>query len=188
MSTASPLASARRASELGLVLMAAVITGAAYVLASLGKNSTMPATIVPFLLTLLGLLVAAHVATRFLARGADATLLPLAALLHGVGYVMIARLSDRRAALQTTWSFIAIVAFALTLFVVQRPPDLARYKWTFLFFGAGALLLPLVPGIGSSVGGAKIWSPSARSTSSPVSSPRSPSPCSSPDTWPRTAS
>jgi peptidoglycan glycosyltransferase len=157
MSTASPLASARRASELGLVLMAAVITGAAYVLASLGKNSTMPATIVPFLLTLLGLLVAAHIATRFLARGADATLLPLAALLHGVGYVMIARLSDRRAALQTTWSFIAIVAFALTLFVVQRPPDLARYKWTFLFFGAGALLLPLVPGVGSSVGGAKIW-------------------------------
>ena len=153
----SPLAAARRNSELGLVVMAASITGAAYVLASLGKNSEMPATVVPFLLALLGMLVAAHVATRYFARGADGTLLPLAALMHGIGYVMIARLSDRRAALQTTWSLIAIIAFVLVLLLVQRPPDLARYKWTFLFIGAGSLVLPLVPGIGTSVGGARIW-------------------------------
>ncbi|MCE9621328.1 MAG: FtsW/RodA/SpoVE family cell cycle protein [Actinomycetia bacterium] len=153
----SPLAAARRNGELGLVVMAACITGAAYVLASLGKNSEMPATVVPFLLALLGMLVAAHVATRYFARGADGTLLPLAALMHGIGYVMIARLSDRRAALQTTWSLIAIVAFVLVLMLVQRPPDLARYKWTFLFVGAGSLVLPLVPGIGTSVGGARIW-------------------------------
>jgi len=157
MAVSSPLAVARRRSEFGLVLMAATITGAAYVLAALGKNAQMPATIIPFLVALLGLLVFAHIATRWLASGADSTLLPLAALLHGIGYVMIARLSERRAALQTTWSFIAVVAFVVTLLVVQRPPDLARYKWTFLFFGAGSLLLPLVPGIGSSVGGAKIW-------------------------------
>ena len=29
--------------------------------------------------------------------------------------------------------------FVVTLFVVQRPSDLARYKWTFLFIGAGLL-------------------------------------------------
>jgi len=157
MTQPSPLAAARRNSELGLVLMAAAISAVAYVLASLGKNATMPATLVPFVVALLGMLVAAHVATRYLARGADSTLLPLAVLLHGLGYVMIARLSDRRAALQTTWSFVAIVAFVLTLVIIQRPPDLARYKWTFLFLGAGGLMLPLVPGIGTSVGGAKIW-------------------------------
>ena len=157
MSQSSPLAAARRNSELGLVVMAAGISAVAFVLASLDKNSTMPATLVPFLIALLGMLIAAHIATRLLARGADGTLLPLAVMLHGIGYVMIARLSERRAALQTTWSFIAIVAFVLTLLIVQRPPDLARYKWTFLFVGAGLLMLPLVPGIGSSVGGAKIW-------------------------------
>ncbi|CAN5646786.1 cell shape-determining peptidoglycan glycosyltransferase RodA [soil metagenome] len=153
----SPLATARRNGELGLVIMAASITGAAYVLASLGKNSEMPATVVPFLVALLGMLIAAHVATRYFARGADGTLLPLAVLMHGIGYVVIARLSDRRAALQTTWSFIAILAFVVTLLLVQRPPDLARYKWTFLFIGVGSLVLPLVPGIGTSVGGARIW-------------------------------
>ncbi|CAB4362913.1 MAG: FtsW/RodA/SpoVE family cell cycle protein [Actinobacteria bacterium] len=157
MTQPSPLAAARRRSELGLVLMAAGISAVGYVLASFGKNATMPATIVPFLVALLAMLIAANVATRFLARGADATLLPIAVLLHGIGYVMIARLSDRRAALQTTWSFIAVVAFVATLLLVQRPPDLARYKWTFLFLGAGALMAPLVPGLGTSVGGARIW-------------------------------
>ena len=34
---------------------------------------------------------------RFLARGADGTMLPLAVLLHGIGYVMITRLDDRLA-------------------------------------------------------------------------------------------
>lgn len=157
MRQSSPIAAARRNGELGLVIMAASISAVAYVLASLGKNSSMPATIIPFLIALLGMLVAAHIATRVLASGADSTLLPLAVMLHGIGYVVIARLSERRAALQTTWSFIAIVAFVLTLLVVQRPPDLARYKWTFLAVGAGLLMMPLVPGIGSSVGGAKIW-------------------------------
>ena len=157
MSQSSPIAAARRNGELGLVIMAAGITAVAYVLASLGKNATMPATIVPFLIALLGMLFVAHIAVRLLARGADSTLLPLAFMLHGVGYVMIARLSERRAALQTTWTFIAIVAFVLTLLVVQRPPDLARYKWSFLAVGGGLLVLPLVPGIGSSVGGARIW-------------------------------
>jgi peptidoglycan glycosyltransferase len=153
----SPIATARRNSELGLVVMAAAITAVAYTLAALGQNSTIPARIIPFLIALLGLLLSAHVATRLLAPGADGTLLPLAVLLNGIGYVIIARLSERLAGLQTTWTFIAVIAFVLTLLVVQRPSDLARLKWTFLFIGAGLLMLPLVPGIGTSVGGARIW-------------------------------
>jgi len=151
------IATTRRNSELGLVVMAAAITAIAYTLAALGKNAELPARIIPFLVALLGLLLSAHVATRLLAPGADSTLLPLAVLLNGIGYVVIARLSDRLAALQTTWTFIAIIAFVLTLFFVPRPSDLARFKWTFLFIGAGLLMLPLVPGLGISVGGARIW-------------------------------
>ena len=147
----------RRSTELGLVVMAGTITAAAYVLASLAKNSEIPPIIVPFFIALLGLLLIAHLATRLLARGADATLLPLAALLHGVGYVMITRLNDHLAGLQTTWTFVAIAAYIATLLVVQRPADLARYKWTFFVLGAALLMAPLVPGIGRSVGGAHIW-------------------------------
>ena len=109
--SSTPIAAARRRTELGLIVMAATITGAAYTLASLGKNAVIPPILVPFLLAVLGLLVVAHLANRVLAKGADGTILPLAALLHGIGYVIIARLSERSAGLQTTWTFVAIVAY-----------------------------------------------------------------------------
>jgi peptidoglycan glycosyltransferase len=157
MSTATTGA-ARRNTEFGLIVMAVFITGAAYTLASLGLNAEIPPIIVPFLGVVLGLLVVAHVANRLLARGADGTLLPLAALLHGLGYVMIARLSDRLAGLQATWTLVAIVAYVGVLLFVQRASDLARYKWSFLAAGIVLLLAPMVPGIGTSFGtNARIW-------------------------------
>lgn len=158
MATAAPVARARRSTELSLVVMAGMITAIAYTFASLGQYTQIPARIIPFLLTLLGLLLLAHLAVRWFARGADPTVLPLVALLHGIGYVMITRLEpERLAGLQTTWSVIAIVAFVLTLAVVQRAADLARYRWTFLLLGVALLVMPLVPGVGSSFGGARIW-------------------------------
>jgi peptidoglycan glycosyltransferase len=154
---ASVLIRQRRSTELMLVVMAGLITGVAYTLASLGANAQIPARIGPFLGILLALIGAAHVAVRLLARGADGTLLPLAVLLHGIGYVMITRLDDRLAALQTLWSFVAIAAFVATLLLVQRAADLARYKWTLFFGGAVLLLLPMVPKLGANINGARIW-------------------------------
>ena len=157
MAGTSRIVRSRRTTELTLVVMAGMITSAAYVIASLGANSVIPARVVPFLAIILGLVGAAHIAVRLLARGADGTLLPLVALLHGVGYVMITRLDQRLASLQTTWSLIAVAAFVATLLFVQRATDLARYKWTLFVGGAALLLLPMVPGLGYSVGGAEIW-------------------------------
>jgi cell division protein FtsW (lipid II flippase) len=155
--SSSPIAAARRRTEFGLIVMAAATTVVAYTLASLGQNSVIPPILVPFLIAVVGLLVVAHLANRVLAKGADGTILPLAAMLHGIGYVMIARLSERAAGLQTTWTFVAIVAYVLTLMVIQRTADLARYQWSFLAIGAALLLLPLVPGLGNTKGGARIW-------------------------------
>ncbi len=147
----------RRSTELTLIVMAAAITGVAYTLASLGANAAIPARIGPFLALLLVLIGVAHVAVRTLARGADSTLLPLAVLLHGLGYVMITRLDDELAGLQSLWSLVAIAAFVATLMFVQRATDLARYRWTLFFGGAVLLLLPMVPGLGLNVNGARIW-------------------------------
>ena len=126
-----------------LIVMAAAVTAIAYVLASLGANAVIPARIGPFLALVLLLIGAAHLAVRVLARGADPTLLPLAVLLHGIGYVMITRLNDRLAGQQSAWSLVAIVAFAGTLLFVQRPGDLQRYRWTLFFVGAGLLVRTL---------------------------------------------
>ena len=151
------VADRRRATELRLVIFAGLITAGAYTLASLGKNSVIPPRILPFLAVLLLILVSAHIAVRLLAPGADSTLLPVATLLNGLGYVMIARLSERLAGLQTTWTLVGVIAFTVTLIVVRRVNDLARFKWSFFLVGAGLLLLPMVPGVGFSSGGARIW-------------------------------
>lgn len=147
----------RRSTELGLMLMVGILTTLAYLLASLGSTAQIPARLVPFLVVVLGVLAAAHVATRRWAPLADPLLLPLAALLNGLGYVMIARLSDRLAGLQATWTVVGISAYALTLFAIRRIGDLTRYRWTLLAGAFALLLLPLVPGLGYASGGARIW-------------------------------
>ena len=146
-----------RSTELGLVLMAAVITIAAYVLGAFGRTASLPANIVPFLAMVLGLLLLAHVAVRVFAPAADPLLLPMAALLNGLGYVFIARISTRLAGLQATWTLIGIFAFVVTLAVVRRARNLRRYTWTFALGGFGLLLLPFVPHLGRRVNGSRIW-------------------------------
>jgi peptidoglycan glycosyltransferase len=153
----------RRRTELGLIVLGSVIVAGAYTLASLGRTSSIPANIGPFLGIVLGLFVAAHIATRRYAPGADGLLLPIAALLNGIGYVFIARLDETSshpqglAAAQAGWTVIGIGAFILTLAFVRRVRDLQRYRYTFLLLGLGLLMAPLVPGIGREINGARIW-------------------------------
>jgi cell division protein FtsW (lipid II flippase) len=151
------IATVRRRNELGLVFLGAVITGAAYTLASLGRTASLPADIGPFLGVVLALLGAAHLATRRLAPTADAILLPVAGLLNGLGYVFIARLDEELAALQATWTAVGIAGYVGTLFVVRHTRTLERYRYTLMLIGVALLLLPLVPGVGREIRGARIW-------------------------------
>ncbi|HET9443704.1 MAG TPA: FtsW/RodA/SpoVE family cell cycle protein, partial [Acidimicrobiales bacterium] len=147
----------RRTTELGLIVLAALVTGGAYALAGLGKTASLPADILPFLLVILGLLAASHIATRRLAPNADGVLLPVAGLLNGIGYVFIARLDTDKAALQALWTAVAVGAFIVTLVVVRRARDLEQYRYTFALLGVGLLLLPLLPVIGREINGSRIW-------------------------------
>ena len=151
------IAANRRSTELGLVLMAALLTTGAYALVALGRTATLPANLLPFLAVIVGLLLVAHLATRRLAPGADGVLLPIAALLNVIGYVFITRIDNHLAGLQANWTFIGIGAYVLTLLVVRRVNDLARYKWTFAFVGVFLLLMPFIPSVGKIVNGSRIW-------------------------------
>jgi peptidoglycan glycosyltransferase len=148
---------ARRRAELGLLLLAIAVTAGAYTLASLGKTSSVPANIGPFLGILIALFLGAHVAIRRLAPEADGMIFPLVALLNGIGYVFIARLDPDLAENQATWTLVGIVAFVATLALVRRTRDLERYRYTFLAVGLILLVLPLVPGLGVTIRGARIW-------------------------------
>jgi cell division protein FtsW (lipid II flippase) len=141
--------------ELGLLALAGVIVGGAYALTSVGRTASLPADIGPFLGAVFGLMILAHVALRRFAPDADGTLLPLAALLNGVGYVMIVRLSPKLAAQQATWTGGGIVAFVVTIWVVMRVRDLSRYRYTFAVIGLLLLIAPIF--VGSEINGSKIW-------------------------------
>ena len=151
------LARRRRTTELGLLILAVLIISGAYALASLGRNASLPANIWPFLAAVLLLLVGAHVANRKLAPAADSLLLPVAALLNGIGYVFIARLDDELAALQASWTAVGIAAFVATLVIVRDVRWLQRYRYTFGLAGVLLLVMPLLPGIGRNINGARIW-------------------------------
>jgi peptidoglycan glycosyltransferase len=157
------LQAVRRNTELGLIVLGTLVTVGAYLLASLAEDATIPADIGPFLGIVLGLQLAAHVAIRRFAPNADGTLVPIAGLLNGLGYVFIVRLDEAKAdpknlaGLQSGWVAVGIVAFIATLVVIRRVRDLERYRWTIGFLGLGLLLLPLVPGVGREYFGARIW-------------------------------
>jgi peptidoglycan glycosyltransferase len=147
----------RRTTELGLLVLAVLITVGAYALASLGRNASLPADVGPFLVVIVALPVAAHLANRRWAPAADPLLLPLAALLNGLGYVFIARLDESLAALQATWTAVGIAGYVVTLVVIRDVRVLQRYRYTFGLIGVLLLVMPLFPVIGRNINGARIW-------------------------------
>ena len=153
----SVLSQARRRAELGLIVMALGLTGGAYTLASLGQTASVPGNIGPLMAVIAALFLGAHLAVRRFAPEADGLLLPLAALLNGIGYVFIVRLDPDLARQQATWTAVGVVAFVATLVVVRRSRDLERYRYTFLILGLVLLVLPLAPGLGVEIRGARIW-------------------------------
>ncbi|QYG91053.1 FtsW/RodA/SpoVE family cell cycle protein [Iamia sp. SCSIO 61187] len=147
----------RRNAELTLLLMGVAVFGGAYALASLGRTASVPANVGPFLAVVVALFVVAHIAVRRLAPGADGTLLPLAGLLNGIGYVFIARLDQDLASRQALWTAVGILAFVATLFFVKRPRDLERYRYSALLAAIVLIMIPLLPILGLQVKGARIW-------------------------------
>jgi cell division protein FtsW (lipid II flippase) len=159
----------RRAAELRLLIFAVLIAVFAYVALSYGHDGRVDATAVTYGVSLLVLYGAAHLAVRFLAPNADPVLLPLAALLNGVGLVVVRRgdlfLKDKgapgakhpAAPLQLVWTVVGIVVFIAVLALVRDHRVLDRYRYTLALIGLGLLLIPAVPGLGTTINGAKLW-------------------------------
>jgi len=147
----------RRASALGLGVLAVIVAAFGYLLVQLAQKPSVPADLWVILLAVLGLFIAAHVAVRRLGPDAGPVLLPIAALLNGLGFVTVARLDSNLGRIQAIWTAVSVLAFVLTLLAVRRIRTLERYRYTFLLLGMIALLLPLAPGIGKTINGARLW-------------------------------
>ena len=104
------------------------------------------------------LYLAAHLVTRYTVPFADPYLLPIAGLLAAVGLTEIYRLQPDDAFKQGIWIVVAVALFALTLFLLRYDyRRLESYKYIFGLTAIALLLLPILPLIGLTVNGARLW-------------------------------
>jgi cell division protein FtsW (lipid II flippase) len=144
----------KRRTELGLLIFGSGLVTALYIIAEFGENSKIPPHIGPFLAILLGLALVTHMANRWLVPDANAVILPLAALLNGIGYVVIARWNPPYAKAQAGWVAVGVLFYILTLLYVRYSRDLERYRYILLLIGGLLLVAPL--GF-SPLYGARLW-------------------------------
>lgn len=151
------LLSRERNLELGLLTLALLAVGWAFALLQLSRAPQLDSGLVRYLLINAALFGGAHISTRIFAPHATPVLLPAGALIQGLGYVMILRLSPDKAAAQFVWTVVAIAVYVVALALLRDYRRIARYQYTFALVGMIALLLPLVPGIGREVNGSTLW-------------------------------
>jgi cell division protein FtsW (lipid II flippase) len=147
----------RRNAELGLIILAVMLALGAYLLTAFATTDAIPPGFFGYAAALAGLAGVAHVAVRWLAPNADPLVLPIAILLAGLGYAMVRRLNSELAGPQLAWIAIGVVAFVATLALVRDHRRIESFRYSFMLAGLALLLLPLAPGIGRTVSGARLW-------------------------------
>jgi cell division protein FtsW (lipid II flippase) len=158
----------RRNAELLLLCFAALITVAALLIVEANQHRGLRWNLTGYGLIFLFVFGSAHLAIRRFAPYTDPLLLPIVALLNGLGLVMIHRLdlvnnelSGHRhpsATQQMLWTVVGVAAFALVVTFLKDHRQLARYGYICGVAGLVFLVIPaLLPASLSEQNGAKIW-------------------------------
>ncbi|HEY2556354.1 MAG TPA: FtsW/RodA/SpoVE family cell cycle protein [Diaminobutyricibacter sp.] len=151
--------------ELLLLIVACAINSSAVVLVQLGALGHIDLTLLYLGLGLSVLVFGVHIAMRYVAPQADPFLLPIATVLNGLGIAMIYRIDIHfgdsgwasAGVRQIVWSAIAIICAIAVVLVIRNYRILQRYTYIFGFVALALLLLPMLPGIGREISGARVW-------------------------------
>jgi cell division protein FtsW (lipid II flippase) len=156
----------RRGAELFLLVLALAVGIGAYAAVGIGVEGEVPADIIGYGGWLAVLVVGCHVVVRFVAPYADPVLLPVVAALNGLGLAVIHRLdlayeaADKPhgfAQQQLIWMTLGVLLFVATLVLLRDHRVLQRFTYTSGLAAIVLLLLPMLPVIGSTINGARIW-------------------------------
>ena len=154
----------QRNRELGLLLFAFLINGAAVALVQLGALGRIDWTFLYYCGALTALVLGLHIVLRYRAPQADPFVVPIATVLSGLGLAMIYRIDIGRSisgweALSTrqlVWLGIALAGAVALVLALRNYRVLFRYTYVSGLAGVVLLLLPFVPGLGVEAG-ADVW-------------------------------
>ena len=144
--------------ELMSLVVVGVLVGTAFASVYIARREIVDTASLSYGLFFLGLYIAAHVIARMTVPDADPYLLPMAGLLTGIGLTEIYRLDEDDAFRQGLWIVFGLTAFGATLFLLRRDyRRLEGYKYLFGLAAIALLVLPVVPKLGATVNGARLW-------------------------------
>jgi len=147
-----------RTRELASLVVVGLVVSCGFASAYIAQEEVVSSASLSYGLFFLGLYLVAHVIARLTVPNADPYLLPMAGLLSGIGVTEIYRLDENDAFRQGLWIVVGLGAFAATLLLLRDDfRKLESYKYIFGLAAVGLLLLPIVPGLGSTVNGARLW-------------------------------
>ena len=153
----------RRNVELALVLLASTFGLGGWLLTGLNMTGEVPSNW-PWVCGLwLGMALACHLLIRWRAAYADPIILPCVIALNGLGLAMIHRIDlipsppRNDAWTQFLWTGLGMVLFAMVLVLIRDVRVFDRFPYLMFLGGLVLLLLPMVPGLGREVLGARIW-------------------------------
>ena len=144
--------------ELAFLCVVGILTAIGFASVYIARQSVVSTASLTYAAIFFALYIAAHVVTRMTVPFADSYLLPIAGLLTAIGLTEIYRLNPRDAFRQGFWIVVAVGLFSATLLFFRH--DYRRLESYKYLFGLGAivlLVLPLAPGIGRTVNGARLW-------------------------------
>jgi cell division protein FtsW (lipid II flippase) len=157
----------RRGAELVLLLLSLVVGIGAYAAVGLGVDGTLPIDLFTYGAWLAGLVIGCHVVIRLFAPYADPIMLPIVSALNGIGLAMIHRIDLANeaksagartfAGTQLVWMSIGVVLFAAVMIGLRDHRRLQAFTYTAGLAAIVLLLMPLVPGLGRNINGARIW-------------------------------
>ncbi len=144
--------------ELVYLAVVGVLTGIGFASVYIARQSEVSWGSLGYAIFFFALYVAAHLVARYTVPQADPYLLPMAGLLAAVGVTEIYRLGASDAFKQGLWIVIGVALFALALLRLRRDYRvLEQLKYVFGVSAIVLLFLPRVPGLGTTVNGARLW-------------------------------
>ncbi|HEX3268630.1 MAG TPA: FtsW/RodA/SpoVE family cell cycle protein [Gaiellaceae bacterium] len=144
--------------ELANLIVVGILTALGFASVYIARQEVVSTASLSYAAFFFALYLAAHLVARLTVPWADPYLLPMAGLLTGIGVTEIYRLNPTDAFRQGLWIVVALGAFVGTLLVLHRDyRRLESYKYLFGLTAIGLLVLPAVPGLGTSVNGARLW-------------------------------